>query len=196
MKKISEMTEEEILDEALKGIPEYVAGLGRLGEFSEEDCMRRCIVRVKDLYRRSETPGAWQKNRSLTAAQIEELTQLCLQLDTPIRSRIIPVQEKYLKEKAIYQINSTTAQALISAAIKEIGLEAKVSGQKYRARVEVTLPKDARLRFYLRYKDLQKPGAVDGVVNAVANLKDELVCPGVTFVKKKTDGALIIPPVM
>ena len=39
MKRIYEMSEEEILDEALGAIPEYLSRLGRTGRFSTEECL-------------------------------------------------------------------------------------------------------------------------------------------------------------
>lgn len=182
MKSIERMTGEEILEEALGGIPEYLADIGRCGRFSTEDCLSRCIARVKDLYKRSIRPVDWSihpsTNRALTAGQVAELTRICITLDGPLRERIASAQERHAKEKAVYQINSTAAQALITSALREVGVESWVVGQKYRARAHVTLPRDGHLRFYIRYKDLQKEGAVDGVAKAVAALRDALADPG------------------
>ena len=178
MLDINRMTEEEILGHALGAIPDYLSSLGRCGRFSAEECLRRCIGRVKDLYKRSIPPYSPASRVTLTGAQVAELTRLCLRLDAPLRERIASVQDRHTKEKAVFQINSATALAIIPAAVREIGLDPKVTTQKYRARVDVTLPRDGRLRFYIRYRDLLKEGAVDSVVRAVADLRDILENPG------------------
>jgi hypothetical protein len=182
MKRIYEMSEEEILDEALGAIPEYLSRLGRTGRFSTEECLDRCIGRVKELYRRSAGCGSSQcvraPRKGLTGPQIQELTRICTRLDTPLRERIERAKDRHAKDRAVFQINSTTALAVIPAALKEAGLAPKVSAQKYRARVEISLPGDGRLRFYIRYRDLLKEGALDSVTGAVRDLKEILEDPG------------------
>lgn len=178
MKPFEKLTDEEILDDALRAVPDYLSDIGKNGDFSMETCVRRCIGRVKDLYKRSAGPIVWPNfrtsSRTLTPEQIEDLTRICVRLDAPLRKRIEPLRHRFLKKRAVYRINSTTAASMIPAAFKEIGLQAIVTGQQYRARVEVTLPKGNHLRFYIRYKDLTKDGVMDDVLRAVTDLRDAL----------------------
>ena len=178
MKPFEKLTDEEILNDALRAVPDYLSDIGKEGDFSMEICMKRCIGRIKELYRRSAGPVVWPNfrtsSRTLTPEQVEELTRICVRLDTPLRKRIEPFRQKFLKKRAVYRINRTAAASLIPAAFQEIGLQATVTGQQYRARVEVTLPKGNHVRFYIRYKDLTKEGVMDEVVQAVTDLKDAL----------------------
>ena len=168
------MTDEEILEDALRAVPLYLADIGKDGDFSMETCMKRCIGRIKDLYKQTGGPIPWafsQRNsRTLTAREIDELTRICARLDAPLRERIEPVRQRFLKKRAVYRINRATAASLIPSAFKEAGLHAEITGQQYRAKVEVTLPKGNRLRFYVRYKDLTKDGAMDDILSAVTDL--------------------------
>lgn len=172
------MTDEEILEEAIKAIPAYLEILGKEGEFSMEACLKRCIGRVKELYKRSAGRLLWQQgttsSRTLTQEDVDELTRICVRLDAPLRERIETVQKRFLKKRAVFRINRTTAASLIPAAFKEVGLKADVTGQQYRAKVEVSLPSGNALRFYVSYKNLTKDGVLDGVVKAVTDLNDAL----------------------
>ena len=178
MKPFEKLTDEEIIEDALRVVPDYLANIGKEGDFSMENCMRRCIERVKYLYKKSAGPVFWPNfptsSRTLTKEQIEDLTRICVRLDAPLRKRIEPIRERFLKKRAVYRINSTTAASLIPAAFKEAGLQAVVTAQQYRAKVEVTLPTGNRLRFYINYKDLTKEGVIDGVINAVSDLNSAL----------------------
>ncbi|MBO6081802.1 MAG: hypothetical protein J6P46_02120 [Bacteroidales bacterium] len=178
MKPFEKLTDEEILEDALRAVPDYLADLGKEGDFSMERCLRRCIERVKYLYKKSAGPIIWPNfptsSRTLTKEQIEDLTRICVRLDAPLRKRIEPIRQRFLKKRAVYRINSTTAASLIPAAFKEAGLQAMVTAQQYRAKVEVTLPKGNRLRFYINYKDLTKEGVIDGVITAVSDLNNAL----------------------
>ena len=83
------------------------------------------------------------------------------------------IQQRYLKQRRVAQINAITANAIIPEEFKKVGLKAKVEGQKYRAKVLVSL-NGTSVRFYVRYKDLGKEGIMDDVIKAVVDLKDAL----------------------
>ena len=76
-----------------------------------------------------------------------------------------------MRRQRLSQINATTARALIQAAFKEKGLEAEVTGQIYRAKVVVSLSK-MKVRLYVPYKEMTRDGFIDGIVNAVLDLKN------------------------
>ena len=178
IKRIDRMTDEEILEDALRVVPEYLAGIGKDGDFCMETCIRRCIGRVKYLYKKSASMFSLQNYptsaQAMTAEQLDELTRLCVRLDAPLRQRIEPIRQRFLKRRAAYRINKVTASSLIPAAFKEAGLKAEVTGQQYRAKVEVPLPSGNLLRLYIRYKDLTKEGHIEEVVSAVTDLCDVL----------------------
>ena len=178
MKPFEKLTDEEILADALRAVPDYLSDIGKDGDFSMETCMKRCIGRVKELYKRSAGPIVWPNfrtnARTLAPEQVEDLTRVCVRLDAPLRARIEPVRQRFLKKRAVYRINRTTAASLIPSAFEEAGLQAVVTGQQYRARVEMSLPNGNHLRFYIRYKDMMKDGFMDDVVRAVTDLRDAL----------------------
>lgn len=132
----------------------------------------------KELYKRS-AGSMFRSNRStssltLTTKQVEDLTNICFRLDPLLRARLETIREQFLKKRAVFRINSITATSVIPAAFREAGFQAVVTGQQYRAKVEVTLPKSNHLRFFVNYKDLMKESVLDEAVKAVKDLQDAL----------------------
>ena len=67
-------------------------------------------------------------------------------------------------------VNAISAQALISSAMKEAGLEYQIEAQQYRAKVSVKLNDKSKVTFYISYKKMQEMLAT--VVNSAKNLKE------------------------
>lgn len=68
----------------------------------------------------------------------------------------------------IRQINTVSAQSLISNAMKEAGLEFQYEAQQYRAKISVKLTPNNKLVFYINYKKAaeQLPGAIESARQA------------------------------
>ena len=68
----------------------------------------------------------------------------------------------------IRQINTISAESLITSAMKEAGLEFLYEGQQYRAKVSVKLTPNNKLVFYLNYKKAAEllPGAIESAIQA------------------------------
>ena len=186
-KDFDDMTEDEILREALEAVPEYLERIRQTGRFDLEECVRLELGRIEKLFksRRSRPalpnmPRPFSFKRDETAAKAEkaELEALLAHFRGMLTERTIMVRDRYLRSRKVSEINAVAAKALIASAFKEAGIGALVIGQRYRAKVEVILPRNGRLRFYIRYKDLLKKGAVDGIADAVAVLVDSIVNPG------------------
>jgi len=180
MKPFDSMTEEEILQEGMKAVRDYLADIRQTRVFSIEDCLDRCLKRIRELYQRSVEPGqsariggAWFF-KPLTRDRTAELEEVLARFREPLRERLVPVEQRYLREQAASRINAAAATALIRTTFQAAGLVPYVTGQKYRARVEVTLPEGNRVRFYVRYKDISREGFADEILKAVLDLGDAL----------------------
>ena len=70
--------------------------------------------------------------------------------------------------QVIRQINTVSAQSLISNAMKEAGLEFQYEAQQYRAKVSVKLTPNNKLVFYINYKKAAEllPGAIESARQA------------------------------
>ena len=176
MKPFNDLAQEEILQEGMKAVPEYLSDIRQTRVFSLEDCLGRCLKRVRECYQRSVETGqsarigrAWFC-RPLTRERTEELDRVLAQIREPLRERLVPVEQRYLREQAASRINAASATAIIRSAFREAGLSPSVTGQKYRARVEVAFPDRNCIRFYVPYKDIAREGYADELLKAVLDL--------------------------
>lgn len=158
----------------------YLADIRSTRVFSLEDCLARCLKRIRELYQRSVEPGqtariggAWFF-KPLTRERTAELEQVLVRIREPLRERLVPVEQRYLREQAASRINAAAATALIRSTFQAAGLVPYVTGQKYRARVLVTLPGGDHVRFYVRYKDISREGFAEEILKAVQDLGDAL----------------------
>lgn len=193
-KNFDDMTEDEILAEALGAIPDYIERIRQTGRFDLEECVRLELGRIERLFKSRRgrpvvpnlpRPFSFRKDEDAEKAEKAALGTLLAHFRGILTERTIIVRDRYLRSRKVSEINAVAARALITAAFKEAGVGAVVTGQRYRAKVDVPLPRNGRLRFYIRYKDIQKEGAVDGIVRAVADLWDHLENPGGITAEKK-----------
>lgn len=172
MKKIQEMTEEEILNNAARGIHDYLMNIRPHGDFVLEMAVRAQIAQLKQHYRWSLGLGGRDR---LSQRQLQELEQIIAHLEPQMTERALAVQLHYSQNETIWQIQSTSAEALIEKAFRNKGIKVTVDAQRYRARVLAYLGSHT-LRFYVGFKALEKGEEVlEGVVQAVLDMRDALV---------------------
>lgn len=165
-KLFKDLTEEEIIAEAAKAVPGYLEYIRRTGEFDLERCLYLQLKRVERLYLSKH--GIYSPAR-MTAKERNGLNNILDHYRILLYDRTVAIRQKYLKSQKVFQINSVTAQVLIGEAFRDAGLAAKVSGQRYRARVEVSVPPH-EVRFYMNYKKMLQEGALEEAVDSVKKL--------------------------
>jgi len=182
-KNYDDMSEEEILAEALGAIPEYLERIRQTGRFDLEECVRLELGRIEKLFkgRRGRTPVpnmprpfSFRRDEAAAKAERTALEALLAHFRGILTERTIPVRDRYLRSRKVSEINAITAKAVISARLKEAGYECEVTGQRYRARVVVPLARGYRLRFYVYYKNVCREGFLDGVAGAVGRIREDL----------------------
>jgi len=181
MKRLNELTEEEIIREALRAVPEYMERIRSTGTFNLETCVYAEVKRIERLYK--ECMGILQHSR-MTRNQIHDMDAYTSYFVPVLMEKTLPIQQRYMQQRRVSQLNAITARALIPEEFKKVGLKAEVTGQKYRAKVVVTLPA-TNVRFYVRYKDIWREGIMDEVIRAVLDLKEAInrLGPGVLVSK-------------
>ena len=193
-KNYDDMTEEEILEEALGAIPEYLERIRQTGRFDLEECVRLELGRIEKLFRgrrgRLVVPNMPRPQcfrRDEAAAKIEKATleELLAHFRGTLTQRTIPVRDRYLRSRKVSEINAITAKAVITARLKEAGYESEVTGQRYRAKVEVRVARGYTLRFYVSYKNVDREGFLDGVIQAVGRIQADLESLGHGAMLKK-----------
>ena len=169
MRKLSEMSEEEILVEALRAVPEYRERIRDTHRFVVEDCLRSSLNRIEAMFRAERK----QHKQKLPEQDRKDLDVLLGYFRPKLKDEISRIQTEYMRQRMVSNINATTAQQLLPQAFAKEGLRALVEGQTHRAKVEILVAPTMKLKFYVRYRDLNsKKDIVDNVVRAVLDLKD------------------------
>ena len=191
---LDDMTEEEILKEALKAVPEYLERIRQTGQFDLKECIRLEQGRIEKLFKsrrgRPSVPNmprplSFRRDEATAKAEKAALESLLAHFNGILTERTCLVQDRYLRSRRVSEINSIAAKATITARLKEAGYESVVTGQRYRARVEVQVAKGYRLRFYVNYKDINREGLLDGMAGAVGRIREDLESLGHGAVLKK-----------
>ena len=166
MKKFNGLTEEEIIRDALRAVPEYLESIRSSGVFRLEKCVEEETRRLEKLYR---TGTGLRQYLPLSKKELADMDAFTAHFIPILTERTLAVQQRYMKQRRISEINAITARELISAEFQKAGLTAEVTGQRYRAKVVVSLPA-GNLRFYVRYKDLGREGIRYDVVGEVLDM--------------------------
>ncbi len=193
-RNFDDMTEDEILDEALRAIPEYLERIRQTGRFDLEECVHLELGRIEKLFRgrrgrlvvpNMPRPQCFRRDEAAAKMEKAALEALLAHFKGTLTERTIPVRDRYLRSRKVSEINAITAKAVITAQLKEAGYESEVTGQRYRAKVEVRVARGYTLRFYVSYKNVDREGFLDGVIQAVGRIQADLESLGHGVVLKK-----------
>lgn len=168
--KLRDMGEDMILYEALRAVPDYREKIRETGKFILEDCVRDAMKRIEYLFR---SDRGLRTGEPLGAQNRGQMEALLAHFRPKVIDAIRPVQQRYMQNRMVSEINATAAKGLLTAVFAEKGLQAEVEGQRHRAKVVMKLAPSMQVKFYVRYRDLnEKEGIADEVVQAVLDLKD------------------------
>ena len=163
------MNDDEVLNEVAVAIRDYLERIRpQHGEFNLKECVTRQLNELKRLFRESR---GLDRKAPLSPGDIQELDLFTLHYLPLMQERAHAVQLHYTKEQTLWIIRGTSAEAQIVAAFEEVGMQAVVERQRYRAKVVVDLD-GRKLRFYVVYKTLEKEETMPAVVQAALDLKD------------------------
>ena len=166
-KLFKDLTEEEILAVGMEVVPDYRERFRNTGEFDLDRCVRAALGRIERLYK---SKHGLYKNAQIGRREREDIRQIMVHYQPLLYERIDEVRRRILQARKVTEINAATAKVLITERFREIGLKARVTGQMYRARVEVTVSSSYQVRFYVNYKKMLQEGVLDNAVAAVQDL--------------------------
>lgn len=170
--KLRDMGEDMILYEALRAVPDYREKIRDTGKFILEDCVRDAMKRIEYLFR---ADRGLRTGDPLGAQNRGQLEALMAYFRPKVIEAIRPVQQQYMQNRMVSQINAAAAKGILPAAFAAKGLQAEVEGQRHRAKVEIRLAPSLRVKFYVRYRDInEKEGVAEDVAQAVLDLKDAI----------------------
>ena len=165
-KLFRDLTEEEILEVGMEVVPEFRERFRNTGEFDVGRCVQMALSRIERLYK---SKHGIYKNAQIGRREREEIHQIMVHYQPLLYERIDGVRRRILQARKVTEINAATAKVL-TERFREIGLKAQVTGQMYRARVEVTVSSSYQVRFYVNYKKMLQEGVLDNAVTAVQDL--------------------------
>ena len=187
MKYFEDLTEEEVIQSALKAVSTYREAIRGTGKFDLDECVEMELKQIELLFKHRRTNDVnpinliWLllHNRSTEAmnerrkAQ-EELEKVLAHYKPLLRERTLPIQQRYLRGRKVAEINAVAAKAIIDAKMQEVGLKATVTGQRYRVRITTPLGLSRRIRLYVNYKDIHKDERLNEIIAAMRQMQDAM----------------------
>lgn len=170
--KLEEMTEDQILNEILKAVPEYLDRIKPDGDFNRQVCVEMVIENLRSMYKCSRGIGYYDK---MIVRDIKELDTITGHFFSAITDRVAAVEMAYKKEQMEAAINKTNAEAIVGPAFTNAGFDVKVECFKYAAAISVRIVGKNWAHFQIRYKELKTEGRLDSLISAVVDLKDAAI---------------------
>lgn len=175
------LDEEMVIRQALSVCKRYLHPDAPGGNL--QGCLNMEMEEVKACYRAS---VGKRRHDGLTPSELSEMEQVLAYFEPILLQRTMEIRDKMLKDKNLQRINFATAEAVIRSSLEAAGLKASITSQRYRAAVDAVLQGSTCVRFYVSYKNVRKPGYMDGVVAAVLDMKEALARLGVSArIKRK-----------
>ena len=143
-----------------------------------------CVDLLKRFYQ-------MDRNWSRFHAWSYESTEEVVHIWNTIQPELSEFIQDYLKElrhkKMTKDIKSSSAKAVIAAAMMDAGLKYRYTGQTHRAKLSVLITKDRCLTVYLAYSKLNDQ--LPHVIQSLKNIKHELDTLGNGITISKAPGA-------
>ena len=135
---------------------------------SDIDYLNRCGTYLNDLC------CGWKPNsyRYFKRQRSDKAATMWLEMKGYFEGVIGVLIKDAMARHMIRQINTISAESLITSAMKEAGLEFLYEGQQYRAKVSVRLTPNNKLVFYLNYK--KAAGLLPGAIESARQAKELL----------------------
>ena len=149
----------------------------------EAHYLSMCLDLLKRLY---QMDRKWSRFHAWSYESTEEVAHIWGVIQ-PELAEFIQDQLRQLRHKKMTKdIKSSSAKAVIAAAMKEAGLKYRYTGQTHRAKVSVLITKDRCLTVYIAYSRLNDQ--LPGIIQSLKNIKQELDALGGGITISKAQG--------
>ena len=108
--KFDEMTEDQILNEILKAVPEYLHLIKPDGEFNRQVCVEMVVKNLRSMFKRSRGIGYYDR---MMVRDIKELDTIIGHFFPAITDRVAAVEMQYKKDQMEAAINKAKTAAII-----------------------------------------------------------------------------------
>ena len=149
----------------------------------EAHYLSMCLDLLKRLYQMDKK---WSRFHAWSYESTEDVTHIW-GIIQPELAEFIQEQLRQLRHKKMTKdIKSSSAKAVIAAAMKDAGLKFRYTGQTHRAKVSVLITKDRCLTVYIAYSRLNDQ--LPGIIQSLKNIKQELDALGGGITISKAQG--------
>lgn len=143
-----------------------------------------CVDLLKRFYQMDRN---WSRFHAWSYESTEEVAHIWNTIQPELSEFIQDFLKELRHKKMTKDIKSSSAKAVIAAAMKDAGLKYRYSGQTHRAKLSVLITKDRCLTVYLAYSKLNDQ--LPHVIQSLKNIKHELDTLGNAFTISKAPGA-------
>ena len=143
-----------------------------------------CLDLLKRFY---QMDRKWSRFHAWSYESTEEVAHIWNTIQPELSEFIQDYLKQLRHKKMTKDIKSSSAKAVIAAAMKDAGLKYRYTGQTHRAKLSVLITKDRCLTVYLAYSKLNDQ--LPHVIQSLKNIKHELDTLGNAFTISKAPGA-------
>ena len=143
-----------------------------------------CLDLLKRFY---QMDRKWSRFHAWSYESTEEVAHIWNTIQPELSEFIQDYLKQLRHKKMTKDIKSSSAKAVIAAAMKDAGLKYRYSGQTHRAKLSILITKDRCLTVYLAYSKLNDQ--LPHVIQSLKNIKHELDTLGNGITISKAPGA-------
>lgn len=142
-----------------------------------------CLDLLKRFY---QMDRKWSRFHAWSYESTEEVAHIWNTIQPELSEFIQDYLKQLRHKKMTKDIKSSSAKAVIAAAMKDAGLKYRYSGQTHRAKLSVLITKDRCLTVYIAYSKLNEQ--LPRIINSLKVIKGELDVIGSSITINKAQG--------
>ena len=143
-----------------------------------------CLDLLKRFY---QMDRKWSRFHAWSYESTEEVAHIWNTIQPELAEFIQDYLKQLRHKKMTKDIKSSSAKAVIAAAMKDAGLKYRYSGQTHRAKLSVLITKDRYLTVYIAYSKLNEQ--LPRIINSLKVIKGELDAIGSSITINKAQGS-------
>lgn len=143
-----------------------------------------CLDLLKRFY---QMDRKWSRFHAWSYESTEEVAHIWNTIQPELSEFIQDYLKQLRHKKMTKDIKSSSAKAVIAAAMKDAGLKYRYSGQTHRAKLSVLITKDRYLTVYIAYSKLNEQ--LPRIINSLKVIKGELDAIGSSITINKAQGS-------
>ena len=143
-----------------------------------------CLDLLKRFY---QMDRKWSRFHAWSYESTEEVAHIWNTIQPELSEFIQDYLKQLRHKKMTKDIKSSSAKAVIAAAMKDAGLKYRYSGQTHRAKLSVLITKDRYLTVYIAYRKLNEQ--LPRIINSLKVIKGELDAIGSNLTINKAQGS-------